>query len=155
VAERNVGQSMDITERTKDVRDEFRPIAQAYRRKKCFELLFMTPAFAISGAAMVFLAVPYSIIAAVCFFTLVAVAGWFAPKLVCLVCRMDAESRLDQFCPVCGARTIGEEERRKGALPTCPGCGKRLWRSKRGAGVALYSICFCTHCGSHLDDQGL
>jgi hypothetical protein len=30
-----------------------------------------------------------------------------------------------------------------------------LWRSKRGSGVALYSIHFCTHCGSHLADVGL
>lgn len=107
------------------------------------------------GWATVWLESPEQLIAGCCFLALIVGSTLLSPKLVCPVCLSNPTDRLNRYCPKCGRESIRDEDRKPGVLPTCSACGGRLWRSKRGSGVELYPICYCTHCGSHLDDEGV
>jgi len=134
-----------------DARDEFRAVATVYRRRKRLASFIILPIFAFAGFAMFFLPSVYAIAGGVCFIVLAVVADAFTPKLDCPVCRKKTDSELDQFCPACGHASIMKPSKSR-SWPKCSNCGKQLVRAR---GSAYYSICFCTHCSAHLDDEGV
>jgi hypothetical protein len=78
------------------------------------------------------------------------------PRLVCPVCKLDAETEFVRFCPECGSDEVQTKGDDKYFLlwPRCRACGKELSRSGKG-NRRLYRIRFCTRCGAYLDEEGL
>ena len=137
-----------------DAREVFRPIALVYRRRRRVVLLLIFPMSLATGFLMVYLAAPFSYVAGISFFALIVAGSLLWPKLRCPVCRRDTNEAVDRFCPECGSDSIKRDGGPRSA-PKCMTCGKELWLSKGRSGAALFSVCFCTHCGAHLADEGL
>jgi hypothetical protein len=77
-----------------DARDDFRPVATVYRRRKRLASFVVLPIFAFTGLAMFFLPFVYVIASGVCFVVVAVVADAFTPKLDCPVCRKKADAEL-------------------------------------------------------------
>jgi hypothetical protein len=134
-----------------DARETFRPLAIVYRRRKRAASFIILPVFAFTGFAMFFLPSAYAWVGGACFIVLAIVADTFTPKLSCPVCRKKTDSKLDRFCPECGHESISKPSG-FWSWPKCGNCGKQLVHAR---GRPYWSICYCTHCSAHLDDDGL
>jgi hypothetical protein len=67
----------------------------------------------------------------------------------CPGCHNRPDRPFGEFCPECGSKRLKPNQRVR--QPMCGACGKQMRRGKsRG-----FKICYCTHCGFHLDKDGL
>jgi DNA-directed RNA polymerase subunit RPC12/RpoP len=72
------------------------------------------------------------------------------PSLVCPACNENIEQTSGIFCPECGSDAL-----KKGTFsrsPSCGSCGQTISQQETGRN---YRIRTCTHCGCHLDDEGM
>ncbi len=136
----------------KDLREEFKPTAEEYRRISAilkwpiyigfaFWALFFVPklkVYAFPGFAF-------------CLVGALIISLFWLPKLICPGCggNMDQQyQKLGTFCPECGEATV-----KKGwLLPKCTACGKSL---ARGRGGRNFKIHYCTWCGARVDNEGV
>jgi predicted amidophosphoribosyltransferase len=130
-----------------ELRISFKATVEAHRKRSHY---VFWPILALGLIAMFFLpSWPTWFV----FIAVVITAGFLVPSLKCPSCRKDTESKVARFCPECGAEAV----KQPGFLSLdgtskCEACGKTLarWRSGR-----RHKIRFCTHCGSHLDSDGV
>ena len=120
------------------------------RRKRSRYAFCAILALGVFGAIMLYSFPSY--IAASVFIVLMFVIGSTVPNLLCPKCGKNPESGIDWFCPACGAAI----ERMPSVWTMdfkCDACGTRLYGS--GKGGRVIKIRFCTHCGTHLDAEGI
>jgi hypothetical protein len=142
---------------SRDLREEFRPTAEQYRRVSWF---LMIP-WVISVAFFFLLSSPkykgYGFAGiALCVGAPVIGSLMWLPKLICPGCqkRLDersyilGQSGLGKFCPECGEAALKDGW----FYPKCTACGKSL---SRGRGGRQFKIRFCTWCDARLDDKGV
>jgi hypothetical protein len=83
------------------------------------------------------------------------IVGWFPGILIssrlpiCPGCEKYPDRPFGQYCPECGSRALQPETVFHSAL--CYSCGHAMRRGKTKG----YTIHYCTHCGLHLDEDGL
>jgi hypothetical protein len=81
-----------------------------------------------------------------------ALGAFFAPPLPkCPACRNHTSEPLGEFCPECGSRSLFANQERSAAK--CRPITHRTRPSTRRG--RKYYIRYCTHCGLHLDEDGL
>lgn len=74
----------------------------------------------------------------------------FAPRLpTCPACKRRSTRPFGAFCPECGSRSLQPETALLCSQCRSCGCDLRRGKSRR------YKVHYCTHCGLHLDDNGL
>jgi len=132
--------------------ESFAPIAQRYRRHEkiaaaAFTLFMLSIAagFLVSKGFMPVLMV-------------VALIAWLAaltamitfPPLQCTECNEQLGRATGSHCPVCGSQSLSQGSWLRARA--CTGCGQTL---RYGKGGRRFKICYCTHCGAHLDKNGL
>jgi hypothetical protein len=144
---------------SRDLRAEFRPDAEEYRRVSALLLVPVILMFAFGG--LLWLVPKYRAIGiagfAACIVGSVVGALVFLPKLVCPGCQKKLEDRsgyfgqsgLGRFCPECGAAALTDAL----IFSRCTACGKSLTRG--GQNGRSYKIRYCTWCGARLDDKGV
>jgi hypothetical protein len=140
-----------------DLRTEFKPTADEYRRVSrllmiawipavAFVFLIRSPKYMVIGVGGIALFIAASIVGSLV---------WL-PKLFCPSCheKMDkspgfmGKAAFGDFCPECGQAAI-----EKGWFyPKCTACGKRLSQGRNGR---QFKIRYCTWCDAHIDDKGL
>jgi len=132
--------------------ESFAPIAQRHRRHEkiaaCGIGLFMLAVamgFWVDKGFMPVLAI-------------IALIGWLialtafitSPALQCTECDEPVARATGGYCPVCGGQSLS-----KGSWlqpRACSSCGQTL---RYGKGGRRFKVCYCTHCGAHLDRNGL
>jgi hypothetical protein len=140
-----------VEERTQ-LWEEFRPVAERYRRARRNFSIFM-----VSG--VIFLVSLYALLRTnslipiiISLIMLVACVFWIALSqalnLKCPGCKNDL-MQFARYCPVCGSDQLQPGRWFRG--PYCPNCQKSLYRGKH----CNYKIHACTHCGLVLDEKGL
>lgn len=83
---------------------------------------------------------------------LVIAAMLSSPQLPsCPCCNNHPDRPFGAFCPECGSKSLKSQSQQGVRRPMCGACGKQMRRGK-GRG---FKICYCTHCGFHLDKDGL
>jgi hypothetical protein len=140
---------------TKDFREQFKGIADEFRRRKrklkwiagsVMLFLGLVAIFGDTRSDMVF----YGLLGTffVSLITLIAMRMGWLPTLACPACQSDMDLGLGGFCPECGG-----SELKKNLLGTkCNACGRSLDRSKYGR---QYKVRFCSYCDAHVDDEGV
>jgi hypothetical protein len=75
-----------------------------------------------------------------------------SPRLPpCPGCHNHPDRPFGAYCPECGSKSLKSQSEQEVRQPMCGACGKQMPRRKsRG-----FKICCCTHCGFHLDKDGL
>jgi len=130
------------------LREQFRPLAQRYRRRSWMTLVGMVGAIVCTALGMVLL--PnlglYFWLGGVCSCLLIMLTGPVTPP--CPACHHQLDSRFGAFCPECGSQSL----RPGGWLgyPRCDSCGKTM-HCGRGR---QYKIRACSFCGLWLDQKG-
>jgi len=144
---------MNTSPETRDCRADFKPTAEAYRKKN-------VPLMIIGWLALLFWAafafVPRHRTTGLigfmaCWVILFVGALVTQTKLICPACRKDADGSKGGFCPECGV------ERMKAmgfwdVFQQCRACGKKL---VHGRGGRRYKIRYCRQCGAYLDSDGV
>lgn len=132
--------------------ESFAPVAQRYRRHA---------KIAMSGVAVFMTAAAAGLLVSKGFMPVLAIAGligWLiaftavvtSPALQCTECAGQITRATGSHCPVCGSQPLS-----KGSwlhVRACSGCGQAM---RYGKGGRRFKICYCTHCGAHLDRTGL
>lgn len=136
-----------------DLRNEFRPIAERFRRNARIApwavfgcLLCVALAFWLKSGAL--FAIAFGSIAL--FFAGAIGIAIFAP-IKCPGCERSPFGKLGVHCPECGAAALAQATRWH--TRTCTSCGTTLQRGPKNA--RRWRIRFCTHCCGHLDDAGV
>jgi predicted amidophosphoribosyltransferase len=95
----------------------------------------------------------YVLIELFVFFAVGMIVKLSRPKLICPGCDRDVQRGLGDFCPQCGASGFeAANASRPGFYPVCSACQKGILFGKSGRS---YPIRSCTHCGEHIDAEGL
>jgi len=132
--------------------ESFAPVAQRHRRHG---------KIATSGIALFMIAVAVSFFVGKSYMPVLAIVGligWLialtaiitSPALQCTECDEQITRATGSYCPVCGGQSLS-----KGSwlhARACSNCGQTL---RYGKGGHRFKICYCTHCGAHLDRNGL
>ncbi|HEY1170084.1 MAG TPA: hypothetical protein VGH19_01835 [Verrucomicrobiae bacterium] len=134
-----------------ELKARFQPVAARYRllgwlafaaaAPICLWLIAVT-VFSVRGGAWLLVACGVSLIG----FTVIAL---FTPKLICPGCEKQTDRGQGNFCPECGAETLGPGDWLR--HPHCRTCDKTMRRGKN----RHYTIRYCTHCGLLLDEKGV
>ena len=135
-----------------DARERFRPTARAYTKANRLVFSAAMPFWLLCILIMVATHDgSYTFVAMAVFWAVCIVGAVLAPKLTCPVCDQNPEKRPEHFCPECGHTPLSERVNIMG-FRRCDHCAKTL---RIGKGRPGYTIRFCTHCGTHLTDNGI
>jgi predicted amidophosphoribosyltransferase len=134
-----------------DVRSVFGEVAARYRRKQSrYQWPFAIGAVSVAAAFFLPKAQPYLLAAFLVSWVILLALSFDKPSAACPCCGKNLDSRIEEFCPECGAKDMKPTE--IVSVPLCNSC-KRELRTRRGHRV--FSVKFCTRCGAHLDDVGI
>ena len=134
--------------------EEFRPIARRIRtaRRVIRAAAFGAPVVLFASAFLRDTPFVWLLpLAAATGFAVALVLVASGPRFRCIVCHSHLSAKGD-YCPQCGAAAIAEGGGWLGRH--CKACGTNLRYLGKGGGRS-YRICYCGHCGSHLDVEGL
>jgi hypothetical protein len=134
-------------------REEFRPIAEKYRRTNRFSTIGFIAGWLGIMTLILFsfrTKIPWALI------PFILGVGFFIrvlsriPCLICPACGNQLDGCLGRFCPECGSDHF---MRRSWGEPSyCPDCKKWVGGMNR---TRQYDIHACTHCGVFLDEKGV
>ena len=137
-----------------DCRLEFRAVAAAYRKRS--KAAAWTGVIAIIQLPLVFVPHygPLALLLTLAGLLVALCVKVTLPTLICPACENQLDRELGDFCPGCGASNLFRvrDEWRAGFTPQCFAC---LKTPARGRGGRAYTIRFCTHCGAHVDSDGV
>ena len=138
----------------KDMREQFRPIAEETRRQTRRAEVVLGSIFAIALASWFMrwtagFLIAWTAMASFILFAVVHAAA--AQPVVCPGCSQPILTKLGPHCPECGEQAV----RKDGWFrhPECAACGKALAKGRKSG--RRYKIKSCTHCGCRLDDIGI
>lgn len=141
----------DFTEEEKAAFAEaFKPALEYYRKRERVPRILATGFFVCVLSSFVF---PTYISVFVPVGMICVITGLLVPADLpsCPGCQNDLDTTDGPYCPGCGSRSMVLE--RGQPVITCLPIKHRTRRI--GKNASRYCICYCTHCGLHLDEDGL
>jgi len=141
----------------RDVREQFQAISTNYKLRRYIFIIIIAPLSLSFMISMLFLHDKVcECITGIATITAAFIFELFMPTLFCPGCNEHLDKRLGVCCPECGTANIKSEywswKRFCHLPPQCSNCKKKLIKGIRSR---RYVICYCTHCGAHVDDQGM